>query len=258
MEYFILCRATNGDGIVSSEGVSDGITVDTTAPSRPVVTDDGDETYNLTLLHATFTAAEDFSLVTGYRYCIGTYQGGQDVKGWTETAAGETTASGLSLTPGVTYYFSVRAKNSLGMWSLIGYSDGITAWSGAPPPVPDGSFGSGATFKKLSSDGSQIKVGWDTSTCAAPGYSIFYGDLSQVSNMNISGSECSIGNDGSYDWNSDVPSGDVFFIIVSNNGLGTEGSWGTDYQGGSHNERGGTTASGQCGLTARDNSGTCP
>jgi hypothetical protein len=255
--YYILCRATNGNSMVSAVGVSAGITVDTTPPGAPAVTDDGSVTYNLAQLHATFAASDDVSGIAAYRYCIGTYAGGQDVKGWTEVATSEVTATGLTILPGASYFFTVRAKNGAGLWSGPGYSDGILA-ALAPPPVPDGSFGTAATFTRTAHDGTSLHVTWDTATCTAPGYNIYYGDLANVSSVALSGSQCGIGTGGSYDWTSNVPPGNVFFIIVANDGMTTEGSWGSDYIGGVHHERGGTAASGQCGITNRVNGGTCP
>lgn len=255
--YYILCRATNGNSMVSAVGVSAGITVDTTRPGVPAVTDDGSMTYNLTQLHATFAASDDVSGIAAYMYCIGTYAGGQDVKGWTVIAAGEATATGLTLIPGASYFFTARAENGAGLWSSQGYSDGILA-ALAPPPVPDGSFGTAATFTRTAQDGTSLHVSWDTATCTASGYSIYYGDLANVSSVALSGSQCGIGTSGSYDWTSNVPPGNVFFIIVANDGMTTEGSWGSDYIGGVHHERGGTAASGQCGIANRVNGGTCP
>ncbi len=254
--YYISVKAINGAGITSLIGTSDGITVDRTPPTQPIVTDDGATTIDSHSLHALFSSVEDVTPITGFKYCIGTYQGGQDVKGWTDSMTGEVTVTGLSLISGQTYYFSVRAKNSLDMWSSSGYSDGITLISQLPPPVPDGSFGNAMTSSKITSDGSQIHLNYDSTTCPAPSYSIYYGNLSSVSSYTFSGSACSIDTDGTYDWTS-VPSENLFFIIVSSNGSGTEGSWGKDFINGTHNERGGTTPSNLCGNTLHDNGGTC-
>jgi sugar lactone lactonase YvrE/photosystem II stability/assembly factor-like uncharacterized protein len=254
--YYISIKAMNGAGMTSSIGTSDGITVDRTPPTQPIVTDDGVTTTNSHSLHALFSSIEDVTQVTGYKYCIGTYQGGQDVKGWTDTSQNEVTVTGLSLISGQTYYFGVRAKNSLDMWSTTGYSDGITLVSQLPPPVPDGSFGNAMTSSKITNDGTQIHLNYDTTTCQAPSYSIYYGNLNSVSSCTFSGSVCSIDTDGSYDWTS-VPAENLFFIVVSNNGSGTEGSWGKNFINGTYNERGGTTQSNLCGNTIHDNGGIC-
>jgi hypothetical protein len=52
-----------------------------------------------------------------------------------------------------------------------------------------------------------------------------------------------------------VPAGNVWFVIVGDDDGTTEGSWGTDGNGA---QRGGVTVSGLCGMTTRDNTGTCP
>jgi hypothetical protein len=51
-----------------------------------------------------------------------------------------------------------------------------------------------------------------------------------------------------------VPAGDFWFVVVGDDAAAKEGSWGTNSAG----QRKGTTASGLCGFTTRDNSGTCP
>jgi hypothetical protein len=61
-----------------------------------------------------------------YEYAIGTSAGGTDVVGWTSAgAASGVNKTGLSLTVGTTYYFSVRARNGAGLWSAVGVSHGI-------------------------------------------------------------------------------------------------------------------------------------
>jgi hypothetical protein len=69
--------------------------------------------------------------VAEYQYRIGTTAGGGQVVGWTSVGtATEVTRSGLHLTDGTTYYFSVKAKNGGGMWSAVGTSDGVTVFIG--------------------------------------------------------------------------------------------------------------------------------
>lgn len=105
------------------------IAIDTTPPSTPVVTDDGDYTTSITELHASWSASDPESGIAGYQYAIGTSAGATNVVGWTSTAASEATATELSLdTSGnTTYYFAVKAINGAGMPSdPAGLSDGIT------------------------------------------------------------------------------------------------------------------------------------
>ena len=122
----------------------------------------------------------------------------------------------------------------------------------APPtsvkPVPDNS-----TDSRLDPAGTQIGVTWNVATCVSTGYHILYGDLASVASLTPTGSVCAIGVSGSYSWLG-VPGGDLWFVVVSDDGTSTEGSWGLATSG----ERGGASASLQCGMTVKDLSGTCP
>jgi subtilisin-like proprotein convertase family protein len=123
----------------------------------------------------------------------------------------------------------------------------------APPPVPDGSFGAAMTADRAAPDGSSINLHWDASSCAASGYKVLYGPLSGVSSYSVGGSACALGTSGAAAWSS-VPAGDLWYVVVSTDGAGTEGSWGNATNG----PMGGTTPSAQCGDSARSNAGTCP
>jgi len=121
----------------------------------------------------------------------------------------------------------------------------------SPPPIPDGS---GATspilIDRLVPDGSQISVAWDDQ-CAPAGARILYGSLDQVSTHAVSGAVCDIANPEV--WNV-VPAGDIWFVIVSDDGSGVESSWGQ----GSAGERNGLWDSGMCGSLTKDLTGSCP
>ncbi|MEN6356852.1 MAG: PQQ-binding-like beta-propeller repeat protein [Armatimonadota bacterium] len=124
--YYFTVRATNGAGLVSTNGSSDGITIDTTAPSTPIVTDDGDFTYSPDSLRASWTSADGESGLAEYLFCIGTSPGSADISGWTSSGAQPWAAvSGLTLQENVKYYFTVKAKNNAGLTSEMGCSDGI-------------------------------------------------------------------------------------------------------------------------------------
>ena len=135
--YYISVRARNGTTPptittwpsvgVSAVGASDGITVDTSLPTTPKVTDDGSSTTNTTELHATWTASTYPTGIVEYQYAIGTGRGAKDIVDWTsvETKT-EVTHKGLTLISGKTYYFAVRARSDEGIWSEVGISDGIT------------------------------------------------------------------------------------------------------------------------------------
>jgi hypothetical protein len=128
----------------------------------------------------------------------------------------------------------------------------------APPggvkPVADGTFGIGMNGSRLDPAGSSIAVTWDVATCASADHHILYGDLSNVASLSPTGAACDLGTTGSATWTA-VPAGSLWFVVVGDDNAVTEGTWGTD---GNTPQRGGTTPSGFCGLTVRDNSGTCP
>ncbi|MCE5324310.1 DUF4962 domain-containing protein [bacterium] len=106
---------------------------DTTAPSTPVVTDDGQMTACLSQIHASWVSTDSESGITEYQYAIGTTVGGTDIAGWTAPSpatATQVTHTGLSLVVGPTYYVSVKATNGQGLVSSVGTSDGIIAAAG--------------------------------------------------------------------------------------------------------------------------------
>jgi len=124
-----------------------------------------------------------------------------------------------------------------------------------PPPVPTGAGSTAPVIaSRATSAGDVIDLGWDTTSCTATDYHLIYGDFAGVSTYAISGSECSLGTTGSYNWNA-VPTGDLFFLVIGTDGAGTESSWGVDSQSG---ERNGLTPSGRCATIAKDVSGSCP
>ena len=102
----------------------------------------------------------------------------------------------------------------------------------------------------LTLDGSQISITWDDQ-CASGNTKILYGPLDQVSSHTVSGSVCGIANPQTW---TGVPAGSLWFLLVGDDGLGVESSWGQ----GSDGERNGLQGSGTCGSSAKDISGTCP
>ena len=121
----IVVEAGVGEYFVSNEGSTTN--TDVTPPTRPVVSDDGESTTDLTQLHASWSSSDAESGVIEYSYAIGTTSGGTNVVNWTsvKNASTSVTKIGLNLTVGKTYYFSVKAKNGKGLWSNVGTSDGI-------------------------------------------------------------------------------------------------------------------------------------
>ena len=124
--YYARIKAKNKAGLWSAyTGSSDGITIDLTPPSAPIVRDDGETTKDAASLHAVWSCQDDESGVVEYQYALGTTPRGGDLLNWTSSLETEIRAANLSLSPGRTYYVSVRAKNGAGLWSEAGTSDGI-------------------------------------------------------------------------------------------------------------------------------------
>jgi lysyl endopeptidase len=121
----------------------------------------------------------------------------------------------------------------------------------APPPVPDGSFG---TPMRASRSGGAIDLTWDVSSCTGADYHLLYGSLASLSSYAISGSACNLGTSGASSWPA-VPAGSLWFVVVSDDDLSTEGTWGENSTGA---PRGGASSSAQCSMTTRNNAGTCP
>jgi predicted outer membrane repeat protein len=122
---------------------------------------------------------------------------------------------------------------------------------GGPPPVPDGAPGTSPMLaSRLDALGTQINVSWDDQ-CAPASAKIVYGPLSGVSSWTITDAVCAIDNPELWDL---VPAGDLWFMLVSDDGAGVEGSWGEATAG----ERNGSTASNTCGSTVKDLTATCP
>jgi len=162
--YYFGVQAQNAAGSWSSIGASDGIRVDASAPSTPVVVDDGASTKATDRLHASWSSMDSESGIAEYQYAIGTAPGGTQVVGW--TSAGlltEVTRTGLSLADGAAYYFSVKARNGAGLGSEVGVSDGIVV-DLTPPSVPvvtdDGAYTASAT---------QLHATWTASSDAESG-----------------------------------------------------------------------------------------
>ena len=130
--YYFGVRATNRVGLTSVPGYSDGITVDTTPPSQPVVVDDGETTSSPDYLHFTLSSTDAESGIAGYSYYIGTSPSDAGVATYVSSSPqGSIVAYGLALVPGVKYYVYAKAVNGAGLWSTVGQSDGIVFTPGA-------------------------------------------------------------------------------------------------------------------------------
>ena len=125
--YWFQARARDAAGNLGAYILGNGDTqtmVDTTPPAGSAA-DDGEYTTVNTRLHATFTFTDFESHLVRYEYWIGTAQGANDTYGPAQTDSDDVTVTGLFLLNGTRYYFSVRAENGAGLWSLPVSADGI-------------------------------------------------------------------------------------------------------------------------------------
>ena len=85
-------------------------------------------TSSTTQLSANWDAATDAeSGISGYQYAIGTSAGGTQTVNWTSLGNVTTvTKTGLTLSVGQTYYFSVQAVNGVGLTGSATNSNGQT------------------------------------------------------------------------------------------------------------------------------------
>jgi len=155
------------------------------------------------------------------------------------------------------YFFSVSSADFLGNLTVDDNSGNFhsfsTSCSVAPPPIPDGSGETQPlTAAILSPIGPRIGIAWDN-TCSVGPQKLIYGPLDQVSSYTVSGAVCGI--DPSVDsllW-SGAPAGNSWFLLVGENDLAQEGSWGLATSG----ERNGAVDSGQCDVVSKTPGGSC-
>jgi hypothetical protein len=149
--YYFSVKAQNSGGLQGPAANSNGQVVlqsqDTTPPANIAAVNDGtgtdlDSTAASTQLSANWTASSDAqSGISGYKYAIGTTAGGTNIVAWTLLGnVLAVTKTGLSLTAGATYYFSVKAVNGVGLESTSAKnSDGICVQgSSGPNPMITG------------------------------------------------------------------------------------------------------------------------
>jgi hypothetical protein len=103
--------------------------VDWTPPSSFLVYDglgaDKDTSYGTTQLSANWTSSTDpNSGVVKYWYAIGTTAGGTNITNWTNNGTSTSvTQTGLTLTAGQTYYFSIKSEDGAGLQSPVYNTD---------------------------------------------------------------------------------------------------------------------------------------
>lgn len=143
--YYAMVKAQDNAGNTGAYSApSDGITVDTTAPS-PVAVYAGGYLRNATSLELSWSISYDPETpVVEYMYALGTSPGASDVVAW--TGAGlriSLSLTQLNLMNGITYYASVRARNAAGLLGDASTGAGLTVDLIAPAastPAAQGAF----------------------------------------------------------------------------------------------------------------------
>ncbi len=156
------------------------------------------------------------------------------------------------------YSYFVVANNGCGASANGTCASQTTAACSVPAPlrVP---YSVTPAKMTTSSHGTNGTVTWDVSNCASTNYHIIYGKGENLATWAVDGGKCSIGATGTYAWTT-VPdpttytSRFLWWLVVGDNGGTTEGSWGLTSTGA---ERGGTSASGVCSMSAKNTSGIC-
>jgi len=121
------------NGYFVSYRFDQGSYVATEQPAKPVLNVSPVQS-SISQLFAAWTSTDAPSIIREYQYAIGKTPGGADVLPFTSTIQNSAVVTGLSLTAGSTYYFTVRAVNNAGMAGDTGVSAGIRV---DPSFVPD-------------------------------------------------------------------------------------------------------------------------
>jgi hypothetical protein len=143
----------------------------------------------------------------------------------------------------------------------------LTGTAAPLPGVPDGTNGSSMKVGKLAPNGTSLSVTWDTATCTDTNdHQIVYGQKSGFPAKpgglyTVQGGACGIGSASPYTW-TPTPSaidgsGLTWFLVVTTDGAGTEGPWGTFNGVDDRNGTGGRCSSGVCAATTKSLAGSC-
>jgi hypothetical protein len=144
----------------------------------------------------------------------------------------------------------------------------VTELGPAPPPgVPDGSDGSPLLVEKIFPNGSRLGLNFDTSSCSGnPDHHVLYGlgfglPSAPGGIFFPSGAVCAVGG-SPFNWNavpdpSLDPDGLLWFLVLANDMLDVEGSWGSGSSGVERAGPGAGGSSAQCGIAAKDLSNLC-
>ena len=135
--YGIVIYSSSGSGTIN-------LLSDLTPPGGLSVTPEAAYTIDLSRLAATWSASDPESGIAYYEYCIGTSAGASDIVGWTNVGLSTgIVKTGLTLSIGTNYYFTVRATNNLGMTSTASSSAILACQAISDIPsakgLPDGS-----------------------------------------------------------------------------------------------------------------------
>lgn len=136
-----------------------------------------------------------------------------------------------------------------------------------PPPVPGGAEGPPLTVGKQLSDGSSLSLSWDVDSCpGAAGYHLIVGRADELpaspgATYEPSGSVCALGTPP-FDWHGvpaadPAPDGWVWWLVVADDGVATEGPWGPGRDGVERAGVGDDGVSTFCGMTAKDLTSDC-
>ncbi|OGS27645.1 MAG: hypothetical protein A2297_00215 [Elusimicrobia bacterium RIFOXYB2_FULL_48_7] len=144
--YYFSVKAVNGIDLISATSANSNgqyVAVDGTPPSAPVTVRDGtgvdiSSTISAAQLYANWDAGGDAeSGISGYKYAIGTSAGATDTSGWASNSGTSVLKTGLSLSIGATYYFTVKSVNGAGLESaLAANSNGVVVVSTADVTAP--------------------------------------------------------------------------------------------------------------------------
>lgn len=212
--YTISSRATDNLSRLQDPPNTDTFTYDTTNPTAPASANDGtgtdsDYTTSLTQLSANWTSSTDAtSGIQKYQYAIGTTVGGTNTVSWTDNSTNTSvTRTGLSLTNGQTYYFTVRAVDNANNTGSVTNSDGIMV-DNAGPAAP----GTPADSGTYSSNTSQTWT-WTAASDAESGVAGYYISIGTTAGATDVVNNLDLGNVLTYTRNS-LSNGVTYFAKV--------------------------------------------
>ena len=188
--YYFTVKAENTIGLMSITTNSDGLYINTTTDDTPPIAigsgnvrdgsgTDIDFTTSTTELSANWDQSTDpESGILRYWYAIGTTLGATDLVTWTNNGTSlNITKTELTLTVGTTYYFTVKAENTIGLMSITTNSDGLyvklpesNSGSGNGYITPPVAIGGGNVRDGLALDidfttsTTELSANWDQST----------------------------------------------------------------------------------------------